>query len=151
MNENWVHGHFYMSVNILRYIFTQYSARERTPVMISRVASYRPAFWKWKNIVRAIKFGPPSQTPMQSWDLIAMVLSKSLLPCQNSFEYAFAPNVPIGAFWTTWLSVWIGIRTTNNSGIRNMSERELTWVSSGTFFEFEIPHGNILTFINGTQ
>ena len=39
--------------------------------------------------------------------------------------------------WTTWLSVWIGIRTTNNSGIRNMSERELTWVSSGTFLNLK--------------
>ena len=61
MSENWVHGHCYMSVNILRYIFTQYSARERTPVMISRVASYRPAFWKWRNIVQAWKFGPPQK------------------------------------------------------------------------------------------
>ena len=26
--------------------------------MVSRLALYRPAFWKWENIVQALKFGP---------------------------------------------------------------------------------------------
>ena len=47
-----------MSVYMLWYINTQYSVSESSPVMDSRVASYRPAFWKSKNIVRALKFGP---------------------------------------------------------------------------------------------
>ena len=41
---------------MLRCTRTQYSVREWTPVMVSRVAPYRPAFWKLKNIVQAIKF-----------------------------------------------------------------------------------------------
>jgi len=45
-----------MSVYMLWYICTPYSVRESSPVMVSRVAFYRPAFWKWRNIVRAIKF-----------------------------------------------------------------------------------------------
>ena len=43
---------------MLWYIYTLYSVTESSPVMISRVASYRPAFWKWRNIVQAIKCGP---------------------------------------------------------------------------------------------
>ena len=46
-----------MSVYMLWYINTQYSVSESSPVMDSRVASCRPAFWKSKNIVRALKFG----------------------------------------------------------------------------------------------
>ena len=42
---------------MLWYIYLQYSVRESSPVMDSRVASCRPAFWKSKNIVRALKFG----------------------------------------------------------------------------------------------
>ena len=41
---------------MLWYINTQYSVSESSPVMVSRVAPYRPAFWKSKNIVRAFKF-----------------------------------------------------------------------------------------------
>ena len=48
MSKKWVHGQWYTSVDILRCIYTEYSVREWTPVMVSRVASYRPAFWKWR-------------------------------------------------------------------------------------------------------
>ena len=50
-----------MSVHMLWYIYTQYSVRESSPVMDSRVASCRPAFLKSKNIVRALKFGPRNE------------------------------------------------------------------------------------------
>ena len=53
-----IHIQWYMSVYMLWYIYTPYSDRKSSPVMDSRVASYRPAFWKWKNIVQALKFGP---------------------------------------------------------------------------------------------
>ena len=46
---------------MLWYIYTQYSVSESSPVMDSRVASCRPAFWKSKNIVRALKFGSPRE------------------------------------------------------------------------------------------
>ena len=57
MGEKWVHVQFYMSVDILRCTRTQYSVREWTPVMVSRLAPCRPAFWKWEKNVRALKFG----------------------------------------------------------------------------------------------
>jgi len=46
-----------MSVCMLWYINTQYSVRESSPLMDSRVASCRLAFWKSKNIVQALNFG----------------------------------------------------------------------------------------------
>jgi len=58
LSKKWVHAQCYMPVAMLRCTRTQYSVREWTPVMVSRVAPYRPAFWKLKNIVQAIKFGP---------------------------------------------------------------------------------------------
>ena len=42
---------------MLWYIYTQYSLSESSPVMDSRVASCRPAVWKSKKIVQALKFG----------------------------------------------------------------------------------------------
>ena len=53
-----------MSVDILRCTRTQYSVREWTPVMVSRVAPCRPAFWKWEKNVQALKFpARPSPCP----------------------------------------------------------------------------------------
>ena len=49
-----------MSVDILRCIYTQYSIREWTPVMVSRVAPYRPAFWKMEKYCPGLKV-PVSQ------------------------------------------------------------------------------------------
>ena len=48
MSKKWVHGQWYTSVDILRCIYTEYSVREWTPVMVSCVAPCRPAFWKWR-------------------------------------------------------------------------------------------------------
>ena len=48
----------YTLIYDISYIYTPYSVRESSPVMDSRVASYRPTFWKSKNIIRALKFGP---------------------------------------------------------------------------------------------
>ena len=42
---------------MLWYINTQYSVSELSPVIDSRVASCRPAFWKWEKNVQALKFG----------------------------------------------------------------------------------------------
>ena len=44
-------------VHMLWYIYTQYSDKKSAAVIDSRVASYRPAFWKWKTIDQALKFG----------------------------------------------------------------------------------------------
>ena len=44
-----------MSVDILRCIYTQYLIREWTPVMVSRVAPYRPAFWKMEKYCPGLK------------------------------------------------------------------------------------------------
>ena len=95
----WVHGQCYMSVDILRCIYTQYSIREWTPVMVSRVAPYRPAFWKMEKYCPGLKVPVSSKIyPVCIGDKLSLttldlwhynVDSFKVLVTESSFKWLF--------------------------------------------------------------
>ena len=74
--------------------------RESSPVMDSRVASWRPAFWKSKNIAQAIKFGPHfrffSTHPSHNFSGI----SRNLLYLNINFRVRYRSQYSVFLHWS---------------------------------------------------